>query len=396
MNQKTRIISTVSFYHAFNDGAVAVVPILFPVLKTLFNLSYTQVGIITGSGLFITLITQLMIGRISDKKKRRFLLSIGIFLLSSSLFLLTQTNGFFTLLVLILFLRFGAGFFHPVGIGWISKTFKKQKIDWAMGVQSAFGDFGAFIAILTTLYIVEQTSWVAPFYIWSVGGIICLFIGLLLTRNIDEKNSNSSVEKPTKKHLQHIISEEKKILKKMKLLLPGFIVSGAAWGIIITYLPLLLNAKTDLSFSTIGLIVSIWIGIGAITCIFYGKISSQLGRKNVVILSYLIVALSSFILTNVSNIIILLGIMIILGISTFLTYPSLFSFVSDLTDEETEGKTFSYIFTFQLGGGTILLFLSGVTSDLWGIWTPFLTLGILSMLMAFVFLISRKSLIIKY
>ncbi len=129
MNQKTRIISTVSFYHAFNDGAVAVVPILFPVLKTLFNLSYTQVGIITGSGLFITLITQLMIGRISDKKKRRFLLSIGIFLLSSSLLLLTQTNGFFTLLVLILFLRFGAGFFHPVGIGWISKTFKKQKID---------------------------------------------------------------------------------------------------------------------------------------------------------------------------------------------------------------------------------------------------------------------------
>lgn len=182
----------------------------------------------------------------------------------------------------------------------------------------------------------------------------------------------------------------------MKLLLPGFIVSGAAWGIIITYLPLLLNAKTDLSFSTIGLIVSIWIGIGAITCIFYGKISSQLGRKNVVILSYLIVALSSFVLTSVSNIIILLGIMIILGISTFLTYPSLFSFVSDLTDEEIEGKTFSYIFTFQLGGGTILLFLSGVTSDLWGIWTPFLTLGILSMLMAFVFLISRKSLIIKY
>ena len=265
-----------------------------------------------------------------------------------------------------------------------------------MGVQSAFGDFGAFIAILTTLYIVEKTSWVAPFYIWSVGGIICLFIGLLLTRNIDEKNSNSSVEKPTKKHLQHIISEEKKILKKMKLLLPGFIVSGAAWGIIITYLPLLLNAKTDLSFSTIGLIVSIWIGIGAITCIFYGKISSKLGRKNVVILSYLIVALSSFVLTSVSNIIILLGIMIILGISTFLTYPSLFSFVSDLTDEEIEGKTFSYIFTFQLGGGTILLFLSGVTSDLWGIWTPFLTLGILSMLMAFVFLISRKSLIIKY
>ena len=55
MKQQNRILSTVSLIHAINDGSVAVISILFPIFKELFDLSYTQVGIITGGGLFITL-----------------------------------------------------------------------------------------------------------------------------------------------------------------------------------------------------------------------------------------------------------------------------------------------------------------------------------------------------
>ena len=167
MKDKIKILSTVGIYHSFNDGSVVIIPILFPVFKILFNLSYTQVGIITGGGLLITLITQILIGKSSDRKDRRFLLSIGILLLSCSLLIITQVQGFLTLLLFIFLLRFSAGFFHPVGIGWISKAFKKERIDWAMGIQSALGDFGAFIAILSTAFIVEIKDWSYPFYLWA-------------------------------------------------------------------------------------------------------------------------------------------------------------------------------------------------------------------------------------
>lgn len=392
MHNKTSVLSTVSIYHAFNDGSVAVIPLLFPIFKTLLNLTYTQVGIIMGGGLLITLITQLVIGGQADIKNRSTLLSTGILLLSGSLLLLTHIQGFFTLLIFIILLRFSAGFFHPVGVGWISQTFKRDRLDWAMGIQSAFGDFGAFIAISTTLFIVEIIDWSFPFYLWSIAGILCLFIGIHLSRNSHSNHITIVNNCSTRNSFKTSVIKETTNIKKIKLFLPGIIISGSAWGIIITYLPLFLHEKTALSLSIIGIIVSIWIGIGTITCAFYGKIQLLIGRKNVVILSYLIIGLMCFSLSIFTNTLILIVIMIFLGISTFLTYPALFSFISETTDERYEGKTFGYIFTFQLGGGTILLFLGGISADIWGIWTPFILLGLLSLFVAIIFFINRHKL----
>ncbi|MCK4364465.1 MAG: MFS transporter [Thermoplasmatales archaeon] len=392
MNNKNKILSTVGIYHGFNDGAVVIIPILFPVFKVLFNLSYTQIGIITGGGLLITLITQIFIGLLSDKKNRRMILSLGVLFLSASLLLLTQIQGFLTLLVFIFLLRFSAGFFHPVGIGWISKIFKKEKLDWAMGMQSALGDFGAFIGILTTAFIVDFRDWSYPFYVWAIIGIFCLFTGLLLTRGIKEDITNNEKNKKKKITFKEKLVEEKEILKAVKFFIPGLIISGSAWGIVVSYLPLLLDEKTVLSLSMIGVVVSIWIGVGTIVCLFYGKIISFFGRKKVIIFSYIGMGLMGFALSIFTEVFILIIIMIILGISTFLTYPAIFSYVSEKTDEAYEGKVFGYLFTVQLGGGTFLLFISGVTSDIWGIWTPFFILGVLSILISILLIGNQKKL----
>jgi MFS family permease len=79
-----------------------------------------------------------------------------------------------------------------------------------------------------------------------------------------------------------------------------------------------------------------------------------------------------------------------MGISVFLTYPALFSFVSEITDESVESWTFGITFTFQTGGGTIILFLGGVLSDLFGIWMPFALMGMLSLIMTGLLLAYRK------
>jgi len=390
MNDKHKILSTTAIYHAFNDGAVAAIPLLFPIFKDIFGLSYTQVGVITGGGLLITLIAQLMIGRISDHKDFRTLLSTGIFLLCASLLLLTQTQGFLSLLLFIFVLRFASSFYHPIGIGWISRTFKKDRLDWAMGIQSAIGDFGAFIAILTTLYIAELKGWVFPFYIWTIIGVLCLFAGVYLTKNIHEKYvrvRNKNIKKQT---VKEAVAEAQNILKQMKLLIPAFILSGTAWGITVSYLPLLLDERTTLSLSVIGAIISVWMGTGTIACLFYNRIQLYFGRKNIVVFSYLAMAIVGFSLCIFTNIYVILILMVLLGISTFLTFPALFSFVSEITHKTIEGRTFGYIFTLQLGGGTVLLFLSGALSDIWGIWMPFFILGFSCSLLFLLLIVSYK------
>jgi MFS family permease len=318
------------------------------------------------------------------------LLSTGIILTSASLLLFTQTKGFLLLLLFVFVIRFSSSFFHPVGIGWISRTFKKDRLDWSMGFQSALGNLGAFIAILSTPFLAEITDWEVLFYIWAAVGVVVLLLGLFLTRNINKEYIIVEKKVNKKQTIKEAVSEAFGIFKRIKLLIPAFIVSGAAWGITINFLPLLLYEKTSLSLPVIGIIVSIWIGIGVITCLLYEKIQLLLGRRNTLLVSYLTIGLAGFALCIFTNIAIILLLMIFLGLSTFITFPALFSYVSEIIDKTAEGKSFGYILTAELAGATILLFLSGWFSDIWGIWMPFAILGAFSLLVGFLLIGNRK------
>jgi MFS family permease len=219
--------------------------------------------------------------------------------------------------------------------------------------------------------------------------VLCLLSGLFLTKDTNENIENMK-KIGEKIKIGKILNNEYELIKKIKLFLPASIISGSTWGIVVSYLPLLLVERTDLSLSLIGIIISIWIGVGTIICIFYGKIYSFFGRRIVVLFAYFTVAVMAFLLTVITHIFLLILIMVLLGISSFLTFPAIFSYVSEITDETIEGKTFAYIFSVQLGGATILLFLSGLTADIWGIWTPFFILGFFSSLTAILFIINLK------
>jgi FSR family fosmidomycin resistance protein-like MFS transporter len=387
MKQRGRILSTVSIIHAINDGSVSVISILFPIFKELFHLSYTQVGIITGGGLFITLVAQLLLGRLADGKNVNTFLLTGLLLTSLSLIFLTFSNAFITLILFMFVLRFATAFFHPIGIGWISRTYKKERLDWAMGIQSGSADLGAFLAIATTLSITQLSHWTIPLYLWAIVGLLGTMVCLILTHKLNR--DLMIVPKEKKNHTVKEIAADAFIrIKKIKLLVPAFMISGASWGVMVTYLPLLLTDRTTLSLPVIGLLVALWTGVGSITSLSYGKIRSHIDRKKLLVFSYITIGIMALLLCYFTHFVILLFIMIIFGIAVFLTYPALFSFVSEVTHESVEGWTFGLTFTFQTGGGTILLFFGGVLSDLFGIWMPFALLGALSLLFTIVLLLN--------
>jgi FSR family fosmidomycin resistance protein-like MFS transporter len=389
MTQQGRVLSTVSLIHAVNDGSTAVISILFPIFKEIFHLSYTQVGIITGGGLFITLIAQLVLGRLADGKNVNSFLLTGVLLTSFSLVLLSFSTGFLTLICFIFFMRFATSFFHPIGIGWISRTYKKGRLDWAMGIQSGSADLGAFLAILTTLSITQLTHWTVPLYGWACICTIGLLVSVVLTSHLNKELV--FVPKEAKKHtFKEMATDAFHRMKAIRLLIPAFMISGAAWGVIITYFPLLLTERTTLSLPVIGFLVALWAGVGSITSVSYGRIRSFVNRKKLLVAAYITIGILSVLLVVFTQIIILIVVMILLGIAVFLTYPALFSFVSEVTDESVEGWTFGLTFTFQTGGGTILLFLGGVLSDLFGIWIPFFLLGTLSLLFTLVLLLNYQ------
>jgi MFS family permease len=259
-----------------------------------------------------------------------------------------------------------------------------------MGIQSGFSDLGTFLALLTTLSISQLTHWTVPLYIWACIGVLGFLTSALLSRHLnrDLVIVHKNMKKSTPRELA---ADAFNRIHGIRLLLPAFIISGASWNIIMTFFPLLLSERTLLSLPVIGSLVALWAGIGSIVSLSYGRIRSYINRKKIMILSYGILGALNIILIVFTQLILLIIIMILLGIVVFMTYPALMSFVSEVTDESAEGWTFGLTFTFQTGGGTILLFLSGVLSDYFGIWMPFAILGVLSLIFTCVLLLKYQS-----
>ncbi len=389
MKEQGRILWTVAIIHAINDGSIAAVSVLFPVFRDLFHLSYTEVGIITGGGLLLTLIGQLVFGRIADGKNVNTFLLTGLFLTGISMFLLTLSRSFLTLILFMLILRLATSFFHPIGVGWISRTYKRTKLDWAMGIQSGAADIGTFLAIATTLSLSTIWGLGLPLSLWGVIGFCGLVVCILLTRELDRHWMIVEKVKP-RQTLREARKETWCLIKKIKLLAPAFVISGASWGITITYLPLLLNARTTVPLPVIGLLVAMWTGIGSISSLSYGRIRRKIHRKKVLLFSYFTIGATGLLLSYFTNVYLIIPVLILLGIAVFLTYPALFSFVSEVTHETNEGWTFGITFTFQTGGSTVLSFFSGVLSDLYGIWIPFALVGVIAIIFGFVLLIEYQ------
>jgi len=379
-----RVLTAVSLYHAANDGALTIVPILLPLLRDLFSLSYTQIGIITSAGLFMTLVGQLILGHLADGRNTRTMLSIGIVLIIVTLPLISQAQGFLSLLVLVVLLRFAASFFHPIGVGWISRVFKTERLDWAMGVQSGSADIGAFFGIVLTPVVVSLVGWEEATFFWAGVAAIMLLMGLLVTRGLVGTFVVASVDSVDDVQ-GSFVSTVWVFMRQIRWLLPGIVLSGAAWGVILTYLPLLLDAQTNLSLPVIGGLVGLWVAVGSLVSFFYGWLCDHVGRKQVLILSYVLLGVCGVVIISVMSFWVLVVCVVGLGVAAFLSFPALFSFISEVTDGSREGRSFGIVFTLTLTGGTVMQFVDGVLADVWGIWAPFAILSVLGFVLAAVF-----------
>ncbi|MCK5562316.1 MAG: MFS transporter [Thermoplasmata archaeon] len=373
--QKRRMLTSIGLYHTCNDGALSTLPAMYPILKDKLDLVYTDIGIIVSAGLFMTLIFQLVVGRISDRQSPRYLLGGGFAIITIALFLITLITNFVELLLAILIIRLGASFYHPIGISWISRNFHGKDLDHSMGVQSSFGDSGVFLGFMTTGFIAAQFGWQYPFIIWGILTFLAIIFGFAAVR------SDSEVVAPLKDSVPLNFDTIRQIFKSIRLYILPFAMGGASYTIGITYGPLLLTDKIQLSEGTVGLIIGGWIGIGIITAYMFSRITKVLGgRYRTLIIAFLLISIMGLIIGWFKYLPILIIGFLVFGGMMFITFPALFTLTTDSTDKRMRGVTFGILFAMQLSGGVIIAYLCGWLADNYGISVPFYILTILGIM----------------
>jgi FSR family fosmidomycin resistance protein-like MFS transporter len=368
-----RMLTSIGVYHTCNDGALSTLPAMYPILKEELDLVYTDIGFIISAGLLTTLIFQLVIGKISDKHHPKYLLASGLSIITFALFIMILITSYIELLFVILIIRLGASFYHPIGISWISKNFEGKDLDHSMGLQSSFGDTGVFLGFMTTGFIAAQFGWQYPFILWGTLTLLSIIFGLVYVKDKYLEPGSSQAAAPFN------FNTIKNLLNRIKYYFLPFAMSGASYTIGISYGPLLLTDKIHLSESLVGLIIGSWIGIGIFTAYSFSKISSALGgRYNTLIISYSTIAAMGLIIGWFTNIFILVIGFLLFGAVLFIIYPALFTITTVITEKNSRGVVFGVLFAAHLSGGVIVGYLCGWLADNFGISVPFYVLFILA------------------
>ena len=381
-----RVLFVNSIYHLTNDGAVTVIAGQITVLQSVFAFGPFETGLLSGAALLITAIFQLLFGAMSDRRDPSRFLPIGILILGVGTLLVASATSFLVLLVIVALSRIGASFYHPVGIAWIGREFAGENLDRSMGFQSAFGDTGVILGMATSALIAVAWGWQSPFLLWGSINLAAVAIGLWLVRH--HRSAPKGALEPR---------DYRSLARDVRLWLFPLGLGGAAFSIFTTFGPPLLKNKFGLEDAAAGVSIAVWILAGALVAFFFGRVSRRFGRFRTLAASYAFIGTACLLGAAASDVPIVLALFWTLGSAVFVTYPALFSFVSEASHERLQGTAFGVIFAFQLLGGSIGSFAAGslaaglrTTADLE--WTaPFYLLGFLAVAgFAYLVAIRRK------
>jgi FSR family fosmidomycin resistance protein-like MFS transporter len=108
-----KIVGAVALAHLLNDLIQAVLPAIYPMLKTNFSLSFAQVGLISLVYQITGSLLQPWIGLYTDKHPKPYLLPLGMLVTLSGILLLAFSPTFTILLIGSALIGVGSSTFHP-------------------------------------------------------------------------------------------------------------------------------------------------------------------------------------------------------------------------------------------------------------------------------------------
>jgi FSR family fosmidomycin resistance protein-like MFS transporter len=346
------LLWVISFHHACNDGTLMALVALIPILKVDLGLSYYDVGLL-GFGLLVTVVVQFLVGRYADRVFSRFLLEAGAIMMGTSFLLLLMVDTFAGLFTVVILMRIGAAFYHPVGTSWITREYSGKYLETALGVQSGVGNFGVIVALGTSGFLGEAFDWKAPCILWAGMNFAAVLAGLLL---IKEHQIQTKIPEKT------LAPRSMGTLSKMWLLVIPIIAGGALYQVTSYFGPVNLT-RFGWSAGSADLVFALWIGVGTVTSYYFGAMSHRYGKYRLLAAGYIASAVAVVLLAVTNEYYLVAPVLLVYGAFLFMTYPALFSMTTEATHPGERGTAFGILFGFQLGGGATVVYLCGIVAD---------------------------------
>jgi len=354
------ILFSIAFAHLLNDMLQAVIPSVYPILKDSYQLSFTQIGLITFAYQMAASILQPFVGLYTDKKPQPYSQIYGMLFTLCGIILLSFADHFYIIIISVILVGIGSSIFHPEASR-ISFLASGGKRGLAQSVFQLGGNAGTAIGPLLVALLVVPNS---QKYILLF--VIVATIALFVLRHIAVWYDNHLTLR-SKKKVEIVLPDlsQTKIIVSVVILLVLIFSKFFYMASMSSYFTFYLIEKFNLSVQDAQFHLFLFLASCAVGTLMGGPMGDKFGRKYVIWFSVLGAAPFALMLPYVD--LFWTGVLsVIIGLIISSAFPAILVYAQELLPKKL-GMVSGLFYGFAFGMGGLGSALLGYTADHIGI-----------------------------
>ena len=360
-NTAFKVLGAIGFSHFLNDMIQSLLPAIYPLLKSSFSLSFTQIGLVTLTFQITASLLQPMVGLYTDHHPKPYSLSIGMGCTLMGLIILAFAPGYGILLIAAAMVGTGSSVFHPESSR-VARMASGGRFGLAQSIFQVGGNAGSAAGPLLAAFIVlphgrSSIAWfslaalLAILVLWRVGGWY--------------KVRQSGANRPGKDRFSQQRLPSRTVTGAMLVLMVLIFSKFFYLASINSYFIFFLINKFHLSVRSAQLHLFVFSFAVALGTLLGGHVGDRIGRKRVIWVSILGVAPFTLLLPYVS--LAWTGpLTFIIGLILASAFPAILVFAQELLPGKV-GMVAGLFFGLAFGMAGIGAAVLGKLADLQGI-----------------------------
>jgi len=282
------ILFTISAAHFINDVLQSLIPSIYPLIKSKYNLTFAQIGLITLTNQLTASLLQPIVGAYTDRKPRPYSLAIGMCFSLTGLLSLSLASSFEHILMSVALVGIGSSIFHPEASR-VAHLASGGKKGLAQSIFQLGGNAGSAVGpLMAAIIIVPHGQFnVIWFCLLAMVGIFLLsriarWYQLQMTKRVAKKYGNADNSLP-------VLSKQRVIFSLFILLILVF-SKYFYMASMTSYYTFFLIHKFHLTVQQSQIYLFTFLGAVAAGTLFGGPLGDRFGRKYIIWISILGVA----------------------------------------------------------------------------------------------------------
>lgn len=357
------ILLSLSFCHLLNDLIQSLIPALYPLLKTEFNLDFAQIGLITLAFQLTASLLQPTVGFYTDKKPQPYSLAIGMGSTLIGLLLLSVASSYTVVLIAAALVGTGSAIFHPEASR-VARMASGGRYGTAQALFQVGGNAGQAIGPLLAAFIVLPHGQGAIAWVSMAALVAMAFltrVGMWYGANL----------RPTKKS-GHASTESKdsglprvRVLFLITVLMVLLFSKNVYTSSLTSFFTFYLIERFDLPVQAAQIQLFIFMAAIAVGTLVGGALTDRIGRRPMIWIS--ILGVLPFTMAMPYADLFWTGVLtIIIGMLTASAFPAVLVYAHEVMPGRV-GLVSGMFFGFAFGLGGLGAAVMGGLADVYGI-----------------------------